>query len=198
MNRPDQFKIISYKNLRKTVGFIGLLLPFGLLVFKKGTLLPTVSDYYHSNVGFLFVGALCICGAFLLAYKGHDCIDDLISNIAGGAIIAVALFPTLGPEGYLFYSLSEKATNVIHLTSAGITFTALGLMSFVQFSKGRNGAIFKLFGILIFAFITLICVVNLIPNNDFLVHRLNALFWLEVFILEAFGASWLLKGSTLV
>lgn len=88
--------IISYLSLRKAIGWLGLLLPFMLLIgnytvnrlnvlnnsfFVKTLCSPpyvpgrafksSISHYYYSTVGELFTGVLCAVALFMFCYKGH-------------------------------------------------------------------------------------------------------------------------------
>ncbi len=88
--------IISYLKLRKAIGWLGLLLPFILLIgnylvnslnilnnnfFIKTSCAPlyeaqnsfkfSISHYYYSTVGELFTGVLCAVALFMFCYKGH-------------------------------------------------------------------------------------------------------------------------------
>lgn len=197
--------IISYLTLRKIIGWIGCLIPLVIVLgsYTNGfsPLLLSVSDYYHINSGDLLVGMLTVCGLFLISYKGHDFKDNLIANFAGVFIIMVAFFPNLG-EGreYLFQFLSPRVVNVIHFTSAVITFIFLGIMSYCQFSKTNNHKMkkaHKVLGLVIWGALLLAGIVIIIPNNNFLINSLKILFWLEAVMLEAFGVSWLLKAKFL-
>ena len=90
--------IVSYMVLRRTVGWIGTLLPIVLplgnaLIFHASR--PySMSGYYYTGMRNIFVGALCALGVFLVAYNGYDDVDRWITNIAGASAIGVALFPT--------------------------------------------------------------------------------------------------------
>ncbi len=67
--------VVSHLTLRRSVGLIGLFLPFvlafGLPVICVepgcGELQGSLSRYYHTAMGDVFVGALCAVGVFLLA-----------------------------------------------------------------------------------------------------------------------------------
>jgi magnesium-transporting ATPase (P-type) len=88
--------IISYLTIRKAIGWLGLLLPFMLLIgnytvnkldilnssfFIKdcngaayaasGSFKASISHYYYSTVGELFTGVLCAVALFMFCYKGH-------------------------------------------------------------------------------------------------------------------------------
>jgi hypothetical protein len=98
--QPSNF-IISYLSLRRIVGAIGILLPFvlrlGIIAFSHP--IPySISSYYYSPMRNILVASLCALGVFLIAYKGYDGLDTGITNVAGGAAIGVALFPTSDPS----------------------------------------------------------------------------------------------------
>ena len=72
--RSNNDLIISYFTLRKTLGLLGILLPFVLvfgnwIIFRDG-LENSISSYYHTGMGDVFVGILFAMGLFLFSYKG--------------------------------------------------------------------------------------------------------------------------------
>ncbi len=195
-------KVVSFLTFRKVIGFIGLLLPLAVIVgsgFRP--VLPTISHYYHSQSGDIFVGALIICGIFLLCYKGFDKKDDIICNIAGTAVIVTALFPELGDSRQYFMQLvNARTAQAIHFVGAFVTFGSLGYMSFFQFSKSfdvKMNMLHKFLGSIMFICLGAAVVINAIPNNYEIVHNGRILFILETVLLGAFGVSWLIKGKFL-
>lgn len=87
---------ISYLTLRKAIGWLGMLLPFALLIgnyvinhlnllnnsellntycfpeYKAaGSFKNSISHYYYTTVGELFTGTLGSVALFLFCYKGH-------------------------------------------------------------------------------------------------------------------------------
>ena len=89
-------QLISYLTIRKAIGWLGILLPFGLwlgnwainelnllnssfwvnlncsgLYSAEAPLKSSISHYYYSTVGELFTGTLCAVALFLLSYKGY-------------------------------------------------------------------------------------------------------------------------------
>jgi hypothetical protein len=140
--------IISYMFLRKTVGWIGTLLPVVLItgnVIFTTSLPGSMSGYYYTHMRNVFVGALCALGVFLVAYAGYDEVDRWITNIAGLGAIGVAYFPTkpavcaadaracVAPS-VRHLSAGQQAVGDIHLVFAVVTFIALGLMA-LRFAK---------------------------------------------------------------
>jgi len=131
--------IISYMFLRKTVGWIGSLLPVVLIagnaIFFTSPRPDSMSGYYYTPMRNVFVGALCALGVFLVAYDGYDEVDRWITNIAGLCAIGVAFFPTKPPVKQL--SAGQQAVGDIHVFFAAVTFVALGLMA-LRFAKSAG------------------------------------------------------------
>lgn len=88
--------LISYRQMRKAVGWLGMLLPFVLLIinyainklnvlndsgfvrtecytgyFACSSYKTSISHYYYSTVGELFTGVLCAVALFMFCYKGY-------------------------------------------------------------------------------------------------------------------------------
>ena len=203
---------ISYLTMRKAIGYIAMVFPFALIIGKMfGGFLPmedSISQYYWTTAGDLFVGMLVTFGIFLLSYRGYDKIDKAITSLAGISMIIVALFPCEGTDvpNYLFMFLPVKASAVIHYVFAILTFSLLGVMSLVQFTKGnsktkekkKRNLIYKICGITIFATLGIMIIVQLIPNGREATNVIRLWYWLEAIILWAFGVSWLIKGEALL
>jgi len=90
--------IISYLNLRRVIGVLGLSLPLVLWVggflFDQATQV-SISHYYYSSMRDVFVGWLTAISVFLLAYRGYESIDYWCGKLAGLSGLAVAFFPTV-------------------------------------------------------------------------------------------------------
>jgi hypothetical protein len=92
----------SYLFLRKSVGVIGIATPFVLVI---GTMIlgnsfvikDSISSYYYTVTGNIFVGSMCASAIFLICYR-YEHLDDFVSTAAGAFAIGVALFPT-APTG---------------------------------------------------------------------------------------------------
>ncbi|MEQ1797099.1 MAG: hypothetical protein ABL872_04050 [Lacibacter sp.] len=93
---PNNDLVISYLQTRKAIGWLGMLLPFLLLIgnliinklnilnnsffvltkglpayVNQGSYKFSVSHYYYSTVGELFTSVLCAVALFMFSYKGH-------------------------------------------------------------------------------------------------------------------------------
>jgi hypothetical protein len=196
--------VMNYLSLRKLVGWIGMLLPFVLLIAAamNASRPDSMSGYYYTPMRNIFVGALCALGVFLIAYDGYDAVDRWITNIAGLAAIGVAFCPTK-PSGPM--PTWQNVVGDFHVVFAICTFTALGLMAFRFAKRGPAPeaappspfelAAYRVCGTLILACVLLAALSNFLPSS------VNA-NWPVLFILEAtavcaFGVSWFVKGTTM-
>ncbi|MDI6800364.1 MAG: hypothetical protein QMD53_06890, partial [Actinomycetota bacterium] len=97
---PDP--VISYKNLRRLIGILGMLLPLvcylGGRLFSGLTLQRSISFYYYTNAGDLFVGLLVAVAMFMVTYQGYEVIDDVVSSVIGFMALGIAIFPCLFSE----------------------------------------------------------------------------------------------------
>jgi len=191
----------TYLAFRKTVGWIGILLPLLLMlgnffIFKEDFVLPSISRYYYSSMRDIFVGALCSVAAFMFFYSGYGKRDKITGVIAGVLTLGVVIFPTT-IEGPL------NLAGTIHYICAGLLFLLLAWMSLFCFPRKRPGeskqatdTIQLVCGLLmlgciaaIFLFFT---VFRRIIGGD-----TCYVFVAETAALVSFGVSWLTEGIDL-
>lgn len=215
---PNQGLVISYLTLRKAVGVLGMLLPLllfsGYFLFERGcSFPPSISHFYYTDLGNLFVGTLSAVSLFMFSYNGHDKNDKIAAKIAGLFALLVAMFPTdFGTYADMscsrFVDGEGKVSNVIHYISATILFATFAFFSLVLFTKTnkpgpmkktkrtRNG-VYKICGWVIVFCIAGIAVVSFAPGNMYeKIKDFKPTFVLETIALLAFGFSWLIKGDT--
>lgn len=211
--------IISYQTLRRTLGVLGVALPFilaigGLIVFATG-LQESISDYYHTGMGDVFVGIIVAIGLFLASYKGHKntgqendplISDNMAGNIACVCAVGLALFPTT-PD--IEPSELDKTIGVVHFVFAAIFFLLLAYFSYFLFTKTHpdipptarklvRNRVYRACGVVIFLALILIVVEWALPESAKQALRAyKPVFWLEAVAVVAFGVSWLIKGETL-
>ena len=127
---------ISYLELRTTIGVIAMMLPFVLVIGKDliegWWILNSVSDYYYSVMGNVFVGAICAIAVFLGSYRGYERKDAVAGNLACVFGIGTALFPT-SPE--TFATANQTIIGYVHLFFAGCFFLTLAYFALVLFRK---------------------------------------------------------------
>jgi hypothetical protein len=222
---------MSYLGLRRGVGYIGLLLPFALpigkILFEGPGLEGSMSAYFYTVTGRVFVGSLCAIGVFLISYR-YKKWDIIACILAGIFAILVALFPT-APAGTP--TPTQDAIGWVHGISAGLFFLSLALVSILLFTKTNPGLtlkphkpmdylsmfvmtrtkpglplnprkrrrnfIYRVCGYMILACIIGIIIVG-IPSIKEHVQQYKPVFWLESIAVFAFGASWLIKGETIL
>ena len=212
---PDSL-LIHYLTLRKSVGLLGIFLPFVLIFGVKflthcNILQDSISDYYYTKMGHYMTGTLCAVSLFMFSYRGYGPKDLWAGRAASLFALGVAFFPCSN-----FYPLSEckvleikgdEVINLVHFSSAALLFFALAYFSLFLFTKSsghptkrkkQRNVIYKVCGVIILICIILIFLYSVIPALHEQFKEFNPIFWLEALALEAFGLSWLTKGEALL
>jgi len=219
-NNPAQDpinNITTFRRLRKAIGWMGMSLPFVLILlslipFFKTNVQQSISYYYYTNLREIFTGVLCAVGLFLIRYKGVNNPvfwknDDKMTNLAGIMALGVALVPTnpvdCGEKIYTLMPVCAKIIGGFHYFFAAGFFFILAIISIVIFTIGQNqdpdirirflneNNIYKTCGYAIIIFVILI------PICDALHLFRSSTLILEALALIAFGTSWLIKGRVL-
>ena len=210
--------VISYLNLRRAIGILGMALPFILVlgsVFTSGCqdIQSSISYYYHTGMRNAFVGILCIVALFLFSYRGPQFIDNLMGDLACIFALGVAFLPTGAefptPDCTISPLVNNPLAGKLHLVSASLFFLILSYFSIFLFRKTDNpetatrqklkrNKIYLVCGIIMLSCLALIAVYMLFFYDHFpALHSYKPVFWLETIALLAFGFSWLIKGDTL-
>jgi len=206
--------VISYLSLRKAVGFIGLLLPLVLALVKIGLVFAkiccdrpgletSISAYYYTNLGNVFVGSLCAIGVFLMSYRGFDHRDMIAGKLAGLFAITAALFPTSSND-----APTMTWTSPIHFTAAVLLFLTLAYFSLCLFrqtdpskpptpQKLKRNKVYTVCGYLILASIAGAGISFALRNYPFF-NLYKPVFWFESLAVVSFGVSWLTKGEAIL
>jgi hypothetical protein len=210
--------VISYLNLRKAIGIIGVALPFVLafgqillhaLKIQSSLHTPvienSISSYYYTDMRNIFVGSMCAIGVFLMSYRGYDWRDAIAGRFAFVCAIGVALFPT---SPLPVATADQKLIGGVHLTFAALLFLTLAYFSLMLFTetdpnktptrqKLKRNVVYRVSGYIMLACIALIAVAALPPIKA-MVERFEPRFWLESIAIVAFGISWLTKGEAIL
>lgn len=221
--------LVSYLTLRKGIGYLGLALPFilglgGMLLANPG-LRSSVSAYYHTGLGDVFVGTICVIGIFLFAYKGYEPKDDRAGDFACFCAIGLALFytiPDMGdPSRGIGLTVSPETAEIwekiiagAHAVFAAGFFLTLAYFSIGLFTKSegektpkkrQRDLVYKACGYIILGAIALIALGGLIQKLELLpedilstIASLDPVFWLESIAIVAFGVSWSVKGEAIL
>ena len=160
----------------------------------------SISAYYWTPARFVFVATLSAIGAFLVAYRGYDTFDRLLGTTAGCCSFVTAALPTTAPGA------APTVWSRAHFVSAAGVFICLALFSILQFTQGdtnpspgksRRNVTYRLCGWLIILFMVLVAAykfgesVGLWPTW---LETAGPVFFLESFMLWAFGVAWVVKG----
>lgn len=209
--------VLSYLTVRKIIGILGLLLPLILVLGSMiiGTccsIQPSISNYYHTIMRDVFVGYMCSLSIFLLAYKGYDIVDRIVSALAGTFGLTLALLPTtfkipVLPCNIQCDIIRPSYIGTIHLVAAGLFLLSLAFFSLFLFTKGETtptpqkiirNKIYKVAGYIMLTCVGLLIIFFALPDsvtNPIL--PLKPVFWLETIAVMAFGFAWLVKGEFL-
>ena len=206
-SRPDDQSDNAHRQL---IGYIGLVLPFLLILMavtrdgiEQWRRLESISAYYYTGAVAAFVGMLVALALFLFTYRGyankHNRADRLTAKTAAVASLVVALFPTKAPVGVSALSWWAPSTGVLHHGAAVVLFAMFAIFALWLFrltaageqptaDKRRRNSAYLLCGIVIVA-----CMGWAGFNG------LNGrpIFWPESVALIAFAMSWLVKGYAL-
>jgi hypothetical protein len=199
----------AYLFLQRLVGLVAVALPFvvavGAVVLGDDGIASSISAYYYSPMGNVFVGALCALGVFFLSYQykpvgpGYEA-DNHLSYGAAAAVIGVALFPTAETEPEAW--TGEWWVSTIHLLCACALFVLLAIFSLTKFTKTdpdapvtprkrQRNLVYQVCGWTIVAVILLVSASQLVDPPS----AWHTLFWLESIGVVAFGISWLVKST---
>lgn len=203
--------MVSYLDVRRAVGFIGLCLPvvLGPIGWLCGIeIQDNLSSYYHTPLRDVFVGSMCGIGIFLFCYRGYDRIESLTANLCSASAIGVALFP-LDPNSDPL--IQKSVVGYLHSLSGGVFFLALAFYSLYHFPTSaedepepaphaaERNLIFRASGVVILlsmlamgAYLFLMSSQTKARLNDW-----NFLFWMESIAVWAFSAAWLTKGRAI-
>lgn len=198
--------IISYITLRRAIGILGMAAPFILYLGTRLLSCEThvqcsISDYYYTCMGDVFVGILCSFAFFLFSYKGPKKIDGILASCASVFALGVAFFPTEED------TIQGKA----HLLCAALFFVILTIFSLFLFTKTggtrkqqtpekkKRNTVFVFCGIVMF-----LCILGILSyflwfeENHPCSADTHPVFWFESTALFFFGISWITKGELLL
>lgn len=141
-------KSIDTIRLRKTVGWLGMLLPIIVLVLciifqcVPGHILPdSISQtYYYEPTITPFMIILGAASILLMCYRGYEKIDDVINTITGIAGLCICLFPCGNYEELYVgtFQLHEDISGWIHNIAAVVFFGLLSYSVLFLFTKSSG------------------------------------------------------------
>lgn len=206
---------ISFLSLRKAVGWLGILLA-PILVFGTKfigncpAIQYSISHYYYTIMGDVFVGIICAISFFLIAYPGYDKVDNRLTNIAGVLALGIAFLPTNQNTNKLCTVVNiipNEVRESAHLIIAGLFFLILSYIAIFRFTKSKipkksramkkviRNRIYRICGVMMFLSIVLLIIISFNDRIAETYEKLHPVFWLEFIALFFFGFCWLVKGE---
>jgi hypothetical protein len=202
---------VTLRLLRRSVGVIGIALPFVLaignaLFVGKPVLLDSLSGAYYTYMRDVWVGSLSAIGVFLICYR-YALPDQIVTSFAGFFAIIVALFHPASEDRTLPVSSTERLIGYVHMGAAAALLLSMAYICLFRFTRVelpqegmtpqkrvRNG-IYYTCGIIIVLSLIWAGISYWIPS----VARssFKPLFWAESLTVVAFGVAWLVKGETI-
>jgi len=168
-----------------------LVLTIGNLVSGGSTPPGSLSGYYYTDMRDFFIGGLCALGASLLAHRGPERFDTLITAGAGASLIMVALCPTRPLAGGSHLTEWQNIVADLHDLFAIIAPLALGVIA-LRLARARRrpeAAIHRACAVTIFT-CTFLAVISGFIFISIDISRCTLLVC-EVLTLLASGTSWL-------
>lgn len=191
-----------YLDLRAGIGIVGIVLPIFLFVGNQFEWRSSISSYYYTGVRDFLVGGLFAVGVFLLCYR-FERADTILSNIAGGLAIGVAVFPTKPATDV---STADEIVGVLHVVCAAGFFVLLAVFCLWLFTKSdqpkeqqtagkrRRNRLYRACGLIILGCL-LVAVVSALFVPESVNQTLHPLLFAEAFAIFAFGVAWFVKGD---
>ncbi|MDM4719046.1 hypothetical protein QTQ03_05335 [Micromonospora sp. WMMA1363] len=203
--RPQDTQTV--RRLRLGIGIVGVALPAVLivghaLVTGRLTLLDSISAYYYTPLRDVLVGSLCAIGVFLISYRRRK-FDDLLSTVAGGLAIVVALFPAATQQPDATISSNDVLVGRVHQVAAAALFAILAIFCIVLFPRRhphethepvRNVLYYACGGLILTAIVAAVASNALAESTR---ELLRPLFWCEAVAVLAFGVAWFAKGEAM-
>lgn len=212
--RSESSVVLSYKALRRAVGYVAIGLPVVLvassaLCHDHHTVQGSISAYYYTDLRDVFVGSLCAIAMFMFCARGYDWRDEYTGMASAVCAVGVALCP-ISPT-YVKDKVPCSAQPVfptLHFVFAILLFLLLGYFCLYLFrltsggptpQKLQRNAVYLWCGCIIYTSMTLEGLLALAQNFT---ARLQP-YWrnghhlliCEVICLWAFGYAWLIKGE---
>lgn len=211
---PTNPIVLSYKALRKAVGYLAIALP-GLLVVPSvflhnpPFLQRSISAYYYTDLRDVFVGCLCALAMFMFCTRGYDWRDEYAGITSALALLGVALLPMSSRDiKDILPCSTEPLFPLLHVACAIFLFLVLGYFCLFLFrmtsgnptpQKLQRNAIYLWCGCIIYASMMM---EGLLALGRSFTPGLQS-YWsnghheliCEVVCLWAFGYAWLIKGE---
>lgn len=195
--------MINTTRLRCTIGWLGMLLPWIVLVLSLAngqgfadSISATWWQWEFNQTPFMII--LGSAALLLFSYKGYERIDDIVCTVAGIFALGICLFPCghsyADPVGlFSCLGMTQATTSVLHNISAFAFFGLLSFNSLFLFTKSsgemtenkkKRNLIFR------------VCGIGMVASFLMLMLPIPYITWIvETIALAFFGVSWLTKAD---
>ena len=197
----DPILDISYLDLRKAIGWIGILMPWvvrAVANMRGGTpFLMSISAYYYTSGRDIFVGSLFAAGLFLGFYKGslNSLQDRILAVIWGLAAAFIGLIP-MNPCGDPQLTCGDPAHQTFHFIPVTVFFAINIYMTLFRCSKPsqlpvtpekhQRNKTYIACGVVMIASVLTIAYFDYVRRSIFVPEAIAIAF---------FGIAWLVKGQ---
>ena len=203
---------LMYKRIRNVCGFLGMILPW-LALFSAG-IAEHPSEKWWYSISATYYQSPALAAIFtsasivLMCYDGYTFIDNLVTTISGVFGLGIVLFPC--SVGWLnsmdkvgFFQIPMYYSSKIHCFCAAVFFVLLAFNSFFLFTKTDNpiimgnkkklrNKVYRLCGVGMLVFMVWQIVTTKVSFFSGWWTMIN-----EIFMLQFFGFSWLVKGGAI-
>lgn len=210
MNNTPASPLISANTVRRAIGLLGISLPAvmiaGSMLIGDCTLIQSsISHYYFTIMGDVFVSFLIATGVLLISYKGYSTHDNIATTFCGLCAICIAWFPTSNNKDVecAIRTLADSGLRTdVHYFAAALYYCTLAYIPLFLFTKSAGALtkqkrtrnmVYRLCGITVLISILLIFFEDDIPLLN--TEGFKPTFWLEWVANLAYGGSWLIKGG---
>jgi hypothetical protein len=192
--------VISYMELRRTIGIVGMSMPFilivGAWVFFSIGLQISLSAYYDTPMRDISVGLMFFLSGFLWSYRGYDRRDAIAGKLASIFGLLSVIFPL--PKDPAQLGIIGGLHNIL----AGLFFLTLIYFSGYLFTKSRTGTpvtpqkllrnrIYRVCAVMMGVSLVVGLTLHFTPGFA----SFRPLLWGETLATEAFGIAWFVKGE---
>jgi hypothetical protein len=194
---------IDNRVIPKTIGWVATLLPISLIagnaIFETTVLPDSLSGYYYSPLKSVFVASFSVLGVLLIAYKGIDVLDQVVTTIAGAAFMGAGFFPT-APATAQHPSQGSLVLHAIHNVCIITAFAAMAWMAW-RFSQRPGSPAQSVVSYRTCAVAVAVCTIGfplapLLPAS--FRDAVPAVFILETLAIFFSGAAWFVSSGALV